>query len=132
MNKPLVIALEGIPGSGKTTLKNTINLNDLRVERVEQILPDDPQSDDGLGLKEVMISDFLKTNRVINNKADVVILDRYYLSTLAYQASFDKIYGLEHLAIFILNKFGKATERKVVYLIHAFQILFILIAFLMI
>ena len=44
---------------------------------------------------------------------------------------YDKIYGLEHLAIRILNKVGTATERKVTYLIHAFQILFILIAFLM-
>lgn len=44
---------------------------------------------------------------------------------------YDKIYGLEHLAIRILNKFGTATEKKVTYLIHAFQILFILIAFLM-
>ena len=44
---------------------------------------------------------------------------------------YDKIYGLEHLAILILNKFGRATERKVTYLIHAFQIVFILIAFLM-
>lgn len=42
---------------------------------------------------------------------------------------YDKIYGLEHLAIKILGK--GATERKVVYLIHAFQILFILIGFLM-
>ena len=44
---------------------------------------------------------------------------------------YDKIYGLEHLAIKILNKFGRATEKRVTYLIHAFQILFILIAFLM-
>ena len=42
---------------------------------------------------------------------------------------YDKIYGLEHLAIKILGK--GATEKKVTYLIHAFQILFILIAFLM-
>ncbi|MBT6690052.1 glycosyl transferase family 4 [archaeon] len=41
----------------------------------------------------------------------------------------DKVYGLEHLAIKILGR--GATERKVVYLIHAFQILFILIGFLM-
>jgi uncharacterized membrane protein len=44
---------------------------------------------------------------------------------------YKKIYGLEHLAIIILNKFGTATEKKVTYLIHAFQILFILVAFLM-
>jgi len=42
---------------------------------------------------------------------------------------YDKIYGLEHLAIKILG--DRATERKVTYLIHAFQIVFILIAFLM-
>ena len=42
---------------------------------------------------------------------------------------YDKIYGLEHLAIKVLGK--GATERKVVYLVHAFQILFILIGFLM-
>jgi len=44
---------------------------------------------------------------------------------------YDKIYGLEHLAIFVLNKIGKATEKKAVYLLYAFQIIFILLAFLM-
>ncbi|MCK4650233.1 glycosyl transferase family 4 [Candidatus Pacearchaeota archaeon] len=42
---------------------------------------------------------------------------------------YDKVYGLEHLAIKILG--SGATERKVVYLIHVFQLLFILIGFLM-
>ena len=42
---------------------------------------------------------------------------------------YDKIYGLEHLAIKILGK--NESEKKVVYLIYAFQILFILIAFFM-
>jgi UDP-N-acetylglucosamine--dolichyl-phosphate N-acetylglucosaminephosphotransferase len=42
---------------------------------------------------------------------------------------YKKIYGLEHLAIKILGE--RATERKVTYLIHAFQIVFILVAFLM-
>ena len=42
---------------------------------------------------------------------------------------YDKIYGLEHLAIYILGH--GATERRVTYLIHGFQILFILIGFLM-
>ena len=42
---------------------------------------------------------------------------------------YNKIYGLEHLAIKVLGR--GATERKVTYLIHAFQILFILVAFLM-
>lgn len=41
---------------------------------------------------------------------------------------YDKIYGLTHLSIYILNSLGiKATEKRVVYLIWAFQILIILI-----
>ena len=43
---------------------------------------------------------------------------------------YKKVYGLEHLAIKILGK--NATEKKVTYLIHLFQILFILIGFLMV
>lgn len=52
---------------------------------------------------------------------------------------YDKIYGLEHLAIWILNGFrkkpgrqGGATEKKVVFLIYIFQIIFILIGFLIV
>jgi len=44
---------------------------------------------------------------------------------------YEKIYGLEHLAIRILDKFGRASERKVTYLINVFQIIFILIGILM-
>ncbi len=42
---------------------------------------------------------------------------------------YNKIYGLEHLAIKILG--NNATEKKVVYLIYLFQILFILVGLLM-
>jgi UDP-N-acetylglucosamine--dolichyl-phosphate N-acetylglucosaminephosphotransferase len=44
---------------------------------------------------------------------------------------YEKVYGLEHFAILVLNKFGRATEKKVTYLIHIIQIVFILIAFFM-
>ena len=63
------------------------------------------------------------------------IPDKYGRLSMPYK----KIYGLEHLAIFILNGFRKnpvsggnfyATERRVTYLIHIFQILFIFIGFL--
>lgn len=44
---------------------------------------------------------------------------------------YDKIYGLTHLSIYILNNAGiKPTEKRVVYLIWSFQILVILIGFL--
>lgn len=42
---------------------------------------------------------------------------------------YDKIYGLEHLAIWVLGK--GATEKRVVYLIYLFQLLFILFGVLM-
>ena len=48
---------------------------------------------------------------------------------------YEKIYGLEHLAICILKKIKpskKVYEREVVYLIHGFQIIVILLGFLMI
>ena len=44
---------------------------------------------------------------------------------------YDKIYGLEHLAIWFLKKVrGKATEKEVVYSIYAFQVVIILIGIL--
>ena len=44
---------------------------------------------------------------------------------------YDQIYGVEHLAIYLLNKSGiKATEKKVVYSIWIFQLLIILLGFI--
>ncbi len=44
---------------------------------------------------------------------------------------YKKIYSLTHLSLFILKKFKKKVyEREVVYLIHGFQIIIILIGFL--
>jgi UDP-N-acetylglucosamine--dolichyl-phosphate N-acetylglucosaminephosphotransferase len=46
---------------------------------------------------------------------------------------YEKIYGLEHLAIYILKKIKpskKVYEKEVVYLINAFQILIIIIGFI--
>lgn len=43
---------------------------------------------------------------------------------------YDKIYGLEHLAIWVLNSSGiGATEKKVVYTIYLFQIIVIIVGF---
>ena len=44
---------------------------------------------------------------------------------------YDKIYGLEHLAIRFLKKVrGKATEKGVVYAIYLLQILVIIVGFI--
>ncbi|MBU0959405.1 MAG: glycosyl transferase family 4 [Nanoarchaeota archaeon] len=48
--------------------------------------------------------------------------------------AYDKIYGLEHVAVKVLqkiNKDKKAYEKQVVYLINAFQIIIILIGFVL-
>ena len=41
-----------------------------------------------------------------------------------------KIYGLEHLAIKIIGKFKKVNEKDVVYAVFAFQIIIIILAFI--
>jgi UDP-N-acetylglucosamine--dolichyl-phosphate N-acetylglucosaminephosphotransferase len=44
---------------------------------------------------------------------------------------YEKIYSLTHLSLFVLKKFkDKVYEREVVYLIHGFQIIIILLGFL--
>lgn len=41
---------------------------------------------------------------------------------------YKKSYGLEHLAVKLLNRLNlKTTERKVVYLLHAFQLIFVIL-----
>lgn len=91
-----VLAIEGLPGSGKTTLKSELSFGDLVVDRVEQILPDDPDRDEHLTLQDIYHSDTLKTLRATNNESDIVILDRYYLSTLSYQYAHDKTFGTKN------------------------------------
>ena len=47
---------------------------------------------------------------------------------------YEKIYGLEHLAIYLLKKMkrsGKVYEKEVVYLINLFQITIILLGFVL-
>lgn len=93
MIKSYVVALEGIPGSGKTTLRKTIGVDGFSIDRVEQILPGDPDTDTNLGLDQIIESDRLKTSRAMAGRYDIVLLDRYYLSTLAYQFSYDIVSG---------------------------------------
>lgn len=47
------------------------------------------------------------------------------------ELKYDKIYGLTHLSIWIMKKLGvKPTEKRVVYLIWAFQLVIIAVAFI--
>ena len=95
--RPFILALEGIPGSGKTTLRQVLFDDCCTVERVEQILPGDPDSDTDMTVDDVIKSDFMKTERAVDSLCDIVVFDRYYLSTLVYQESYDKINGTNTL-----------------------------------
>ncbi|MBT4605164.1 hypothetical protein HOC01_05985 [archaeon] len=45
---------------------------------------------------------------------------------------YSKFYGLEHVMIWVSkNLFGKATERRVVYLLYGFQLIFVVLAFIL-
>jgi thymidylate kinase len=93
--KPYVIALEGLPGAGKTSLKNALFEGHILVERIDQILPSDPQDDTILSLGDIVRSDYLKTRQIIASHSEIIILDRYYHSTLAYQYAYDKLRGTQ-------------------------------------
>ena len=94
----LSIALEGLPGSGKTSLKNDLNFAPWTCDRVEQILPGDPDDDTDLTFRDIFQSDLLKSKRSQEANTDIVIYDRYYLSTLAYQYAHDKRFGTDYFA----------------------------------
>jgi thymidylate kinase len=89
-NRPFIVAFEGLPGSGKTTLKNTLFAGRKDIERIDQILPGDPQDDTALTLDDIQRSDYLKTQKIMRSTSSIVLLDRYYHSTLAYQYTYDK------------------------------------------
>ena len=47
---------------------------------------------------------------------------------------YEKIYGLTHLSLFILKKLkpsGKVYEKEIVYFINGFQIVFIILGFVL-
>lgn len=86
-----LLVLEGLPGAGKTTLKNLFG-NEPDYEVVDQILPNDPQDDKDLTVDYILNSDELKTSIFGKSQKSNVILDRYYVSTLAYNWSYDQIF----------------------------------------
>lgn len=92
MKGKLLIALEGIPGAGKTTLMRHFH-GLSQFEGVDQILPDNNLSDEGLTLAKILQSDQLKTQAYLRSSESIVMLDRYYQSTLSYHWAADKTFG---------------------------------------
>jgi len=86
--KKLIYTLEGLLGSGKTTALNSLRINK-KLELVDQILPYEPV--DTQPVEFYLNSDEEKTKRVLASKHKVGLLDRYYVSTLAFYWASDKI-----------------------------------------
>lgn len=87
-NKKFIV-LEGLPGGGKTTLLG--ELKDTDIYTIDQILPFRPD-DSKLTVSYIKKSDFLKTSRFLDSNESNVLTDRYYVSTLAYHWSYDKVF----------------------------------------
>lgn len=86
----MLYILEGLPGAGKTSIFNKVSKNgDFGI--VEQVIPHQ-FCNDRLE-KYYFYSDCLKYKKalLLHKKSDVV-MDRGYLSTLAYNYAFDKLF----------------------------------------
>ncbi len=86
--RKLIFSLEGLPGSGKTTSLNSFKTSH-NVELIDQILPCEPL--DSQPVEFYLNSEEKKTKRVTTSKHKICLLDRYYVSTLAFYWATDKI-----------------------------------------
>lgn len=89
-NKKMIV-LEGLPGAGKTTIKDCF-IDNNNVEAVDQILPDNPEDDSKLTLAFIKTSEKLKTEKFNSSMKKIVLFDRYYVSTLAYHWAYDAVF----------------------------------------
>lgn len=90
--RKLLVVLEGAPGGGKTTLMEHFR-NSSQFEGINQILPDNDPTDETITLAKILHSDHLKTEAYLKSRKDIVILDRYYQSTLSYHWAADKTFN---------------------------------------
>lgn len=97
--KSFIVVLEGNPGSGKSSLKNDIQLQGMSIERIDQILPNNPDSDSQLVSADIIASDLLKSAQSMKSSKDIVIMDRYLESTLAYQYAHDLKFSTDTLPV---------------------------------
>lgn len=90
--RKLLVVLEGTPGGGKTTLMEHFRSLP-QFEGINQILPDNDPTDETITLAKILQSDHLKTQAYLKSSKDIVILDRYYQSTLSYHWAADKTFN---------------------------------------
>lgn len=109
----LIIALEGIDGSGKTTVgKELEKYLRLKYPNLRILLTSEPFTQEIINLIQaygwkdgVLLTLLFSADRAIHlnwikeRSPDIVIMDRYYLSTIAYQSSL----GIDKNWIFLVN-----------------------------
>lgn len=95
-----IFAFEGLPGTGKTSIVNFFS--EKGTSTVQQILPSEPLCDFDMPQSFYFRSDQMKTKYYLKSKDKICLLDRYYVSTLAYYWSYDKIH--------MTNRYRKALR----------------------
>lgn len=104
-----VYVLEGLPGSGKTSIANRLTARkNLLV--LPQILPKEPKFDQTMPINFYLKSEELKTQKIEAAYKQNYILDRYYVSTMAFYWARDELKGTkEYLKVF--NWYKKSMEN---------------------
>jgi thymidylate kinase len=82
--------LEGLPGAGKTTLLERFDKHKT-IQTIQQILPFEPINDQAMDASFYISSEQLKANEIANSSKNFCLLDRYYVSTLAFYWAKDQI-----------------------------------------
>lgn len=97
MTKKILVALEGNPGGGKTSLMERLRNKEF-IDGVAQILPDNDPTDATVTLEKILKSDHLKTQAFRESNKRAIVLDRYYQSTLSYHWAADRVYNENRFA----------------------------------
>lgn len=87
-----IYVLEGLPGSGKTSIANYFTVKE-NILALSQILPIEPKFDQAMPVSFYVKSEELKTQKIKTTGEQAYLLDRYYVSTMAFYWACDKLRG---------------------------------------
>lgn len=105
-----IFTLEGLPGSGKTSTWNHFK-KDKKILRIRQILPVEPKFDQAMRQSFYFRSDELKTKKCLKSNKQICLLDRYYVSTLAFYWAYDKIHKTKTYKI-VFDWYKKSLQKR--------------------
>lgn len=103
----MFISLEGLPGSGKTTLANNLCNKNTFIEMVKEIIDNRNDPNEQSYYIESDLLKYKKAKKILKKKHSV-IMDRSFLSTLAFNSAHDKVFQTKNFD----NVFAKFQEHK--------------------